>query len=203
MSVNLLVGMTGSIGVLNMPMYLYVLRTRFPSLKIIMTRSAEYFISRESMALMADQIYTTQFPLPTKREDSHIPLAKWADIFIVLPATAHILAQAAQGMADTLLSTTILSYEKPILFFPNMNLALWSNAATQRNVNLLKEYGHVVCRGDHQHGYAYATGEKGVGCSMPLPGNVIQILEAEIKKRFPEKNQNSDATSACPAAATA
>lgn len=72
----------------------------------------------------------------------HIQLSRWADLFIIVPATANIVGKAANGIADDLLSTTILASPKPVIFVPVMNPAMWKNNAFQRNIQLLEHDGH-------------------------------------------------------------
>ncbi len=180
---NLLIGITASIGVLNMPIYLQFLREEFPNLKVIMTQCSEFFIPKNSMALITDEIFTNMFPMPEKRNNSHVSLSRWADIFIVLPATAHIIAQAANGLANSLLSATILSHNKPVIFFPNMNSNMWENPATKRNVDLLKQYGHIIVSPIKQMGFEYASGKNKEDEFMPFPPEISKIIKAELAKR--------------------
>ena len=180
---NLLIGITASMSVMGMPTYLLFLKETFSNIKVIMTECSQYFISKEAMSLIEGSVYTNMFPLPSKRDDSHVSLAEWVDLFIVLPATAHILAEVAHGFAGSLLSATILSNEKPVIFFPNMNDSMWLNPATQKNVSLLKSYGHIIIPPVNSTGYQYAQGKKITGGFMPMPQELIAILKAEIDKR--------------------
>lgn len=173
---NLLVGITGSFGIMAMPTYLLELRQHYDQLKIIMTQSATQFIPMESLRLFTDGIYTSEFPL-SKDHMIHIELARWAELFIVLPATAHVLAQTAHGIADTLLSTTILAYENPIIYFPNMNSSMWKNKVVQNNVRLIREQGHKVIDPVEQLSFEYASRELEMNHTLPSIESVLSILK--------------------------
>jgi phosphopantothenoylcysteine synthetase/decarboxylase len=179
---NLLVGITGSIGAIEMPIYLSVLKERFSNLRVIMTQSAECFIPKETFSLIADEVYTQMFPIGSTQL-SHVQLARWAHLLIVLPCTAHTIAQVAGGFAGSLLTATILAHTNPVLFFPNMNDAMWQNPATQRNLSLLKEYGHVVVPPIQKNGYEHASKQKKMGGFMPSPIELLEVLQTEIEKR--------------------
>lgn len=175
---RLLVGMTGSLGILAMPSYLLEMRQHFSELKIIMTHSATQFIPKETFRMFSDGIYTNEFPL-SKENMMHMELARWGDLFVVLPASANILAQTAQGLADTLLSATVLAYEKKVIYFPNMNSSMWNSKAVQRNVNLIREYQHVVINPMEQRSYVYASGEIEMNHVMPSVETVLSFLMLE------------------------
>jgi phosphopantothenoylcysteine synthetase/decarboxylase len=182
---KLLIGMTGSMGMLSAPIHLMEMRQHFPQIKIIMTHSATQFIPKESLAMFTDGIYTTEFPI-SKENWMHIELARWADIFIVLPASANILSQAAQGSADSLLSATILAYEKKIIFFPNMNSAMWRSKALQRNVTLLKEDQHEVISPLERLAFEYASRSFEVNHVMPTIESIISIIKLQEELQYQE-----------------
>ncbi|MGA8163794.1 MAG: flavoprotein [Waddliaceae bacterium] len=185
--VGILIGVTGSIGMLNVPVYLEYFRSFFSEIKVIMTESAKQFIPEEALSLIAGPTYSKLFPLSsTPREYCHVQLARWADVFIILPATANILALAAYGMSHSLLSSTILCYEKPIFFFPNMNQCMWEHPATRRNVSLLEDYGHHVIPPKRQMGFEYASGEVKEILSMPPADEVLELIKEEIHQRSNE-----------------
>lgn len=179
---RLLVGITGSIGVVTIPGYLIALKNAFPSLQVIMSDSAQKFIPKDTMLLFSKDIHTDLFE-SSKEGMNHIYLAKWADLFIVLPATANILAQTAHGLAGTFLSTVILAHEKPILFFPNMNRCMWDNPVTQRNVVQLKADGHKIITSQEGIGYEYASGDAVIEENIPTVEMTINIIEEELKSR--------------------
>ena len=93
-SCRLLVGMSGSMGMMVAPSYLMALGQEFSAIKVIMTYSAAQFIPKQSIGLMVDEVFDTDFD-PTNGHHNHIRLARWADLFIILPASANLFANAA------------------------------------------------------------------------------------------------------------
>lgn len=177
---RLLIGMTGSLGVLAMPSYLVAIREAFSEIKIIMTHTATCIIPKESLSMFADGIYTSDFPL-SRENMGHIELARWADIFIILPATAHVLSEAACGSAASLLTATILAYEKGAIFFPNMNSAMWNKASVKRNISMLAEDGHKVIPALHRPAFEYASRAVEMNHVMPSLESVLSILKLELE----------------------
>jgi phosphopantothenoylcysteine synthetase/decarboxylase len=179
---KLLVGISGSVGVLSMPDYLLVLKSYYQNIRAIMTQAAQSFMPKSSLALVVGDVYTDFFP-STGPYVNHIQLSNWADLVIVLPATANILAEVAHGLAGSLLTATILAHEKPVVFFPNMNDGMWNQKVVQRNVSILKDLGHIIVEPPFQDGVAIGTGKRETGRYLPLPEVVARFLEEEIKRR--------------------
>ena len=107
-------------------------------------------------------------------DSAHIALADWAQIVVVAPATADIIAKAANGICDDLLSTTLcVSWSKPTLFAPAMNTRMWDHPAVKRNIETLKQMGvHLIgpCSG------RLACGTEGVG-RMVEPGEILEEID--------------------------
>lgn len=141
--------------------------------RCVMTKGACEFITPLTMeALTGGRAYTELFDLTGEREMGHIRLARWADVLLVAPATADIIARFAYGICDNLLSTLYQARRGPVLLAPAMNSAMWEAAATQRNVGMLRESGvHLVgpAEGD------LACGEVGVG-RMSEPADILTAL---------------------------
>ncbi|MGC9361482.1 MAG: bifunctional phosphopantothenoylcysteine decarboxylase/phosphopantothenate--cysteine ligase CoaBC [Candidatus Syntrophosphaera sp.] len=112
--------------------------------RTVLTQSAQRFVSKLNFAAITgesahDSLWEEADPIP------HITLADWADIVIVAPATANILAKAAHGIADDLLSSIFLAHKRPILFVPTMNMHMYANPATQDNLKILRQRGsHIL-----------------------------------------------------------
>ena len=118
------------------------LREQGASVRAVMTRAATEFVTPLSVgALTADRVFTDLFDLNDENEIGHIRLSREADILIVAPATADLLAKMAGGHADDLASTVLLATDKPVLVAPAMNPRMWLHPATQRNVAQLQEDG--------------------------------------------------------------
>jgi phosphopantothenoylcysteine decarboxylase/phosphopantothenate--cysteine ligase len=110
---------------------------------VIMTDSAEHFVTPLSFQSMSQNaVITDMFKEPKTFEIQHISLAKKADVFIVVPATANIIGKVANGIADDMLSTTIMATRAPVLFAPAMNTNMYENAIVQKNIASLKALGY-------------------------------------------------------------
>ena len=128
---------------------------------VIMTKNACQFVAPLSFETLTNHpVVTDTFARPETWEVEHVALAKKADIFVIAPATANIMAKIACGIADDMLSTTVLATKAPVLIAPAMNTGMWNNTATQANVETLKKRGvHFV---GPDGGYL-ACGDTGAG----------------------------------------
>ena len=110
--------------------------------KIVMTKSAQQFVAPLTLqALSGLTVYTELFDAEQERVMGHIALARWADLLLIAPATAHVIAKLSHGLADDLLSTLYLAAECPIYIAPAMNQAMWNKPVTQHNIRLLQQQG--------------------------------------------------------------
>jgi phosphopantothenoylcysteine decarboxylase/phosphopantothenate--cysteine ligase len=149
------------------------LRERGAAVRVIMTASAKQFITPlAAAALSGDKVYDDLFSLTDESEMGHLRLAQEADIVVVAPATADLLARMAAGMADDLAATALLATDRPVLVAPAMNWRMWENPATRENLVRL------VARGVRQvgpnHG-ALAEGETGTG-RMAEPLEIVAAI---------------------------
>jgi len=161
------------------------------AVRAVMTRSAHEFITPLSMGVMTeDQVYGEMFDLKEEREIGHIQLSRQADLVVICPATADILAKMAAGIADDLATTILLATDKPVLAVPAMNVRMWSHAATRRNIAQLEADGiHIM---DPDEG-AMACGEWGKG-RLPEPPAIV----GEIKRLLGEGHHAPAATIGAP-----
>ncbi|OJW50536.1 MAG: bifunctional phosphopantothenoylcysteine decarboxylase/phosphopantothenate synthase [Alphaproteobacteria bacterium 41-28] len=119
-----------------------LLRTENVRVRVILTSGGAQFITPLSCAaLSGEPVYSDLFSLTEETEMGHIRLAREADLVVVAPASANLIAKAAQGRADDLASATLLTTKAPLLMAPAMNVEMWQHPATQANVALLKERG--------------------------------------------------------------
>jgi len=134
---------------------------------VVMTHSAQEFIRPLTFAsLSGNRVITGMFEPPVSWEIDHVSLTDRAHAFVVAPATANILAKAASGIADDMLSTMILAAGPPVLFAPAMNVRMYENPATKENIARLNANGHrLVGPGSGE----LACGAEGVGRLAPLP----------------------------------
>ncbi len=153
-------GLTGSIAAYKSLDLVRLLQKSSVAVSATITRSGSGFIGPLTLsALGIDPLYTPDYS-PVEQPFAHLSSQFSPHAFMVAPATANILAKAASGIADDLLSTQILSYPGRVLFAPAMNPNMWNNAATRRNIRLLQDLGHQVIEPDCGQ---VACGEQGQG----------------------------------------
>jgi phosphopantothenoylcysteine decarboxylase / phosphopantothenate---cysteine ligase len=117
-------------------------RKRGVAVRCILTAAAQHFVTPLSASsLSGDKVYTDLFSLTDEAEMGHIELSRDADLLVVAPATADLLAKMAHGLANDLASTALLATDKPVLAAPAMNVRMWHHAATQRNLEILRGDG--------------------------------------------------------------
>ena len=143
----------------------------------ILTRAGAEFVTPLSLAALAeDKVYRELFSLTDEAAMGHIELSRSADLIVVAPATADLMAKAANGLAGDLASTTLLATDKPVLMAPAMNVRMWRHAATQRNLATLKADGVAFVGPDEG---AMACGEYGPG-RMAEPEAIFQAIVAAL-----------------------
>ena len=139
----------------------------------ILTRAGAEFVTPLSLSALAeDKVYRELFSLTDEAAMGHIELSRSADLIVVAPATADLMAKAANGLAGDLASTTLLATDKPVLMAPSMNVRMWRHAATQRNLATLKADGVAFVGPDEG---AMACGEYGPG-RMAEPQAIFQAI---------------------------
>jgi phosphopantothenoylcysteine decarboxylase / phosphopantothenate---cysteine ligase len=152
------------------------LRERGTSVRTVMTRAAQAFVTPLSVgALTNERVFTDLFDLDEEREIGHIRLAREADLVVVAPATADLLARIAHGLCDDLATTALLATHAPILVAPAMNPTMWAHPATRRNVAQLAADG-VVFVGPEE-GEMAEQGEAGLGRMAEPPAIFAAIIE--------------------------
>ncbi len=183
---NIVLGITGGIAAYKAPELVRRLRERGADVQIVMTQAAEEFVTATALqAVSGHPIRSNLWDKEAEAAMSHIELARWADIVLIAPATAEILARLAGGGAPDLLTTLCLATQAPIAVAPAMNHVMWSNPAVQSNVALLEE------RGMHMLGPDYgdqACGETGAGRMLQPDDIASMVFSAEIgvgEKRGP------------------
>jgi phosphopantothenoylcysteine synthetase/decarboxylase len=155
---RLLVGVSASIAILSLPSYLAYLRaTLAREVRVIMTPKAAELLPSSTVALLCDGVFLDGIS-PQKRP-GHMELARWCEMFLVLPASADVLGQAANGLAPNLLTTAVLASPRPVIFCPNLTDVMWSKRSVQRNIGTLREDGHVVIDPELAMAYEVDAGE--------------------------------------------
>nr|HPK54482.1 bifunctional phosphopantothenoylcysteine decarboxylase/phosphopantothenate--cysteine ligase CoaBC [Smithellaceae bacterium] len=141
--------------------------------KVIMTKSAGEFVAPLTFqTLSGNMVYTDMFVPTAKYDMAHISLAEFADAFVIAPATGNIIGKIASGIADDLLSTTVMASDKPLLVCPAMNDRMLANPAVQENINKLKKYGYVVMESAYGE---LACKTQGAGRLPEIPAIVEEI----------------------------
>lgn len=137
------VGVSGGVAVYKALDVISRLRKKDVEVHVIMTKSATEFVTPLSFqSLSQNMVITDMFAEPKAWEIQHISLAKKADLMLIVPTTANIIGKVANGIADDMLSTTIMATKAPVVFCPAMNTNMYENPIVQRNINLLKELGY-------------------------------------------------------------
>lgn len=158
---NIVLGITGGIAAYKTPELVRRLRSRGADVQIVMTASAEEFVTATALqAVSGRAIRSNLWDKEAEAAMGHIELARWADVVLIAPATAEIMARLAGGAAPDLLTTLCLATEAKIAIAPAMNHVMWSNAAVQSNRKLLEGRGVMILGPGHG---SQACGETGAG----------------------------------------
>lgn len=177
---KIVLAVTGSIAAYKSCELLRLLIKRGAEVSVIMTKAAQRFVTPLSFqALGAKKVYTGDWDDSTTAIP-HIEATKEASLLLVAPATANILAKAAQGLADDLLSAAILAARCPVAYAPAMNTFMWHNQATQRNVTQLTQDGAIFLGPDSGE---QACGDIGSG-RMLEPEDIIELLQGAFSPRL-------------------
>ncbi|WP_285021051.1 bifunctional phosphopantothenoylcysteine decarboxylase/phosphopantothenate synthase [Novosphingobium sp. fls2-241-R2A-195] len=150
-----------------------IIRREGGSVTCVLTEGGAKFVTPMTLAALSENpVHTTLWDLKNEAEMGHIQLSRQADLVVVCPATADLLAQMAAGLAGDLATTLLLATDKPVLAVPAMNVRMWLHAATQRNVQTLRDSGVEVMEPDEG---AMACGEYGPG-RLPEPAEIWEHI---------------------------
>ncbi len=153
------------------------LRERGIAVRCVLTEGGAQFVTPLSLsALSEDKVYGEIFSLTDESEMGHIQLSRSADLLVVAPATADIMARMAAGLASDLATTVLLATDKPVMFAPAMNVRMWEHAATQANIKTLEDRGLMRIGPDAGN---MACGEYGLG-RMAEPMTIVEAIEAHF-----------------------
>lgn len=155
-----------------------LLRRRGHAVRCVLTKGGSHFVTPMTLAALSeDKVYTSLWDLKDEAEMGHIQLSREADLLVVAPASADLLARMAGGQAGDLATTVLLATDKPVLVAPAMNVRMWQHPATVRNVATLRSDGIQVMEPDEG---AMACGEYGPG-RLPEPLAIADAIEAALK----------------------
>ena len=178
---NIVLGVTGGIAAYKSAEVVSRLRHSGAKVHVIMTKNATEFVSPLTFqTLSSNQVVTDTFAAPEYWNVEHVALAKLADIFVIAPATANILAKMANGIADDMLSTTVLATKAPVLVAPAMNTGMWTAPATVQNVKTLRGRGVFVVGPDSG---ILACGDSGAGRMSEPEEILLKISEILSRKK--------------------
>lgn len=177
---KIVLGVTGGIAVYKAVDLVSRLRKQGCQVRVVMTEHAQQFVTPLTFKeISGNQVAVSMWSGNQEFNVEHIALANWADAFVVAPATANILAKMAYGLADDLLSTTLLAAQAPIIVCPAMNTGMYENPATQENIAKLKARGVTVM--------PPAVGKLACGTSgagrLPEPQQIVEFISGFFARR--------------------
>jgi phosphopantothenoylcysteine decarboxylase / phosphopantothenate---cysteine ligase len=177
---NIILGVTGSIAAYKAAIIARLLVKGGATVQTILTERAKEFVGPATFAGITGRAVATSMFEPSAGGESHVSLTARADLILIAPATADILARLAQGRADDLLTATALCARTPLLVAPAMHPAMWTHPATQRNVSQLKADGRVVFIGPERG--EVASGDEGEG-RMSDPDTIATVVRHLLTER--------------------
>ena len=142
-NLNIVIGITGGIAAYKACGITSYLKKQGANIDIIMTKNATQFITPLTLETLSEnKVVENMFERSDFIDVKHISLAKKANLFLIVPATANIIGKVANGIADDMLSTTIMATKAPVVFAPAMNNQMYENPIVQNNIEKLKKYGY-------------------------------------------------------------
>ena len=190
MKKHIVIGVTGGIACYKALDVISKLKKQDMAITVIMTGNAAKFVAPLSFQIISQNtVITDMFETPDTWEVEHISLAKKADLFVVVPATANCIGKIAGGICDDMLTTTIMATRKPVLFVPAMNTAMYENPIFQTNVKNLKKLGYHFME---PVSGILACGDSGTG-KLPEPDAIVATIMELLavtaqKKDLADKN---------------
>ena len=180
---ELLVCLSGGIAAYKVGSVVSALVQRGAGVTVAMTDSATKLVGPATFrGLTGRAVYTDLWSQEVSADIEHISLSDRADLVVLAPATANILAKMAAGIADDLVCTTLLAAEGPVLLAPAMNVRMWGNPATEHNVAVLKEREHILV--GPESGWQ-ACGKVGIG-RMAEPEAIVRAIEKILSQKKPK-----------------
>ncbi len=171
---TVVVGVCGGIAAYKVVEVVSRLKKLKAEVHVIMTKSAESFVAPLTFqSLSNNYVVRDMFSEPKNWEVEHISLARKADLIVVAPATGNVIGKVAGGIADDMLTTTIMAAQVPVLFVPAMNHAMYANPILKSNISKLEKLGYMFM--EPGTGAMAAEGEHGKG-RLPEPGHIVERL---------------------------
>jgi len=175
---KILLGISGGIAAYKSASLIRLFRKAGAEVKVVVTQNALEFITRVTLETLSQQkVYSDVFSEQNDYTSEHVSLTDWGEIFVVAPATANIIGKYACGIADDALSTSLMAFDKQVIFAPAMNYKMYENFALQQNINFLKTKGAQFV--EPSEGFL-ACGYEGKG-RMEEPENIFCFVEDHFK----------------------
>jgi len=176
---RILLGISGGIAAYKSADLVRRLKERGAEVRVILTDAAQQFITPLTLqAVSGNPVSTSMLDPAAEAAMGHIELAKWADLIVVAPASADVIARLAHGMANDLLTTCVLASAAPVAVAPAMNQQMYNNIATQQNLATLKKHNfHIYGPGAGEQ----ACGDVGYG-RMLEPLELVALVEQSIEQ---------------------
>lgn len=179
-NINIVIGITGGIAAYKACGIISFLKQQGANVDIIMTKNACNFITPLTLeTLSGNKVIVDMFDETDFTVVKHIYLAKKADLFLIIPTTANIIGKVANGIADDMLTTTLIATKAPIIFAPAMNNQMYENPIVQKNLEILKTYGYHILEPSIGH-LACGYVEKG---KLPKNEEIIDYVKKLIKEK--------------------
>lgn len=176
---RILIGISGSVAAYKVPELIRLIKKSGAEVKTVLTDGALQFVTPTTLqAVSGSDVYFGKQSFEQETKMTHISLARWADVIIIAPASANLIARLAHGFADDLLTTICLATKSPVVIAPAMNVGMWGNSVTQKNLGELRERYFLIwgpASGEQ------ACGEEGEG-RMQEPGSLFENLKTYLLK---------------------
>lgn len=181
---HILLAVSGGIAAYKIPFLVRLLRTEDMDVRVVITNSAQQFVSPLTLASLSGNPVEHDLVLKDSGNiswNSHVDLAGWADVIVVAPATSNTIGKYVNGICDNLLLATILSSKCKVFWAPAMDLDMFDNPANQMNLEKLRAFGHIVF--PSPSGYL-ASGLTGPGRMVELDLIVLRIRSHFLKRKY-------------------
>ncbi|NOX97660.1 MAG: bifunctional phosphopantothenoylcysteine decarboxylase/phosphopantothenate--cysteine ligase CoaBC [Nitrospirae bacterium] len=184
---EIIIGVTGSIAAYKSAEIVRRLKNEGAEVTVIMTEKATKFITPLTLeTLSRNPVYCSLFSEEREWDPAHISLAGRADLILIAPATANLIGKLAAGIADDLLTTTVMTVKTMVILAPAMNTRMYENPILQENLNRLKSFGYEII--EPEYGFL-ACGEKGKGRLADVD-TILKMVEDNFNRR--QKTENGE-----------
>ncbi|GIJ93163.1 bifunctional phosphopantothenoylcysteine decarboxylase/phosphopantothenate--cysteine ligase CoaBC [Capnocytophaga stomatis] len=182
---NIILGITGGIAAYKTPYLVRLLTKKGHDVKVILTESAEEFVTPLTLATLSKNKVISSFKTTDNQWNNHVELALWADVILIAPATANTLAKMANGLCDNLLLATYFSAKAPVFVAPAMDLDMYAHPTVNENLNKLKSFGNQIIPAVYGE---LASGLVGQG-RMAEPEDIVNFIETNLSENLPLKGK--------------